>query len=133
MTTECPARSSGSALRYMISHLIQSREELDHSWVPSGRPCLIAYKKNSICGKVICMLKGILRVRERFTVTLTREIRKALGIKVGQRLEAIVQDDRIILRPLPEDPSKLSSEILREARMHLNQIKETALSEAERD
>jgi bifunctional DNA-binding transcriptional regulator/antitoxin component of YhaV-PrlF toxin-antitoxin module len=79
------------------------------------------------------MLKGVLRVRERFTVTLTREVRKALGIKVGQRLEAIVQDDRIILRPLPENPSKLSSVILREARMSLNQIRETALSEAERE
>jgi len=78
------------------------------------------------------MQKSILRVRDRFTVTLTREVRKALGIKVGQRLEALVQDDKIILRPLPEQPSKLSKEILREARMSLGQIRETALSEAER-
>ena len=36
------------------------------------------------------MLKGVLRVRERFTVTLTREVRKALGIKVGQDRKSVV-------------------------------------------
>lgn len=41
----------------------------------------------------------VVRIREKYQVTLPSKIRKALGVEVGDFLEAEVEKDRIILKP----------------------------------
>ncbi|MHB9301516.1 AbrB/MazE/SpoVT family DNA-binding domain-containing protein [Thermofilum pendens] len=46
----------------------------------------------------------VVRVTERYRVTIPLSVRRELGIKVGDKLRVRVEGKRIILEPIPEEP-----------------------------
>jgi bifunctional DNA-binding transcriptional regulator/antitoxin component of YhaV-PrlF toxin-antitoxin module len=55
---------------------------------------------------------SIIEVDKRYRITLSKEIRGALGIKKGQKLYALATQKEIILIPLPDDPLKRLAELV---------------------
>jgi len=86
---------------------------------------------------VVLTLSGsIVKVGERYTIVIPKEIRRSLGIKKGQLLRVLSDGERIIIEPLPEDPFKVFEQILggfqysREDRLKAEKF---LLKEAEKD
>lgn len=61
---------------------------------------------------------SIIEVDNRYRITLLKEIRDALGIKKGQKLDALVTQNEIILTPLPDDPLKRLTELVGDVRFN---------------
>jgi len=57
-------------------------------------------------------LQEIVKVKRKFNVTIPKKLRKDLSVKVGQLIEMKLEGDRIILRPIVEDPSNRLEELI---------------------
>jgi len=57
-------------------------------------------------------LQEIVRVKRKFNVTIPKKLRKVLPVHVGQLIEVKLEDDRIILKPISEDPSSKLEELI---------------------
>jgi len=57
-------------------------------------------------------LQEIVKVKRKFNVTIPKKLRKGLPVKVGQLVEMKLEDDRIVLKPIAEDPSVKLEEIM---------------------
>lgn len=51
-------------------------------------------------------------MKRKFNVTIPKKLRKVLPIEVGQLIEMKLEEDRIILKPIAEDPSSLLEELI---------------------
>ena len=54
----------------------------------------------------------MVKVKRKFNVTIPKKLRKGLAVKVGQLVEMKLDGDRIILKPIAEDPSRRLDEIM---------------------
>lgn len=50
----------------------------------------------------------IVTIRERSTITISRELRRALGVNPGDHLEAKVESGRLVLTPVSVIPRTMS-------------------------
>lgn len=57
-------------------------------------------------------MQEIVKVKRKFNITIPKRIRKSLPVKVGQLVEMRLEDDRIILKPIAEDPSHRLEELM---------------------
>jgi len=57
-------------------------------------------------------LQEIVRVKRKFNITIPKKLRKDLTVKVGQLIEMKLEGDRIILKPIAEDPSSRLEELI---------------------
>lgn len=48
----------------------------------------------------------VLKLNEKSQIVISRKIRKLLGIKPGDELAALVEGEKIILRPKPRSPTE---------------------------
>ncbi len=46
------------------------------------------------------------KIKKKFNVTIPKSVRKRLEVKVGQLVKVSLDGDRIVLKPLPYDPSE---------------------------
>ena len=46
----------------------------------------------------------VLKLNEKSQIVISKQMRQALGLKPGDQLAAVVESDRIILRPKPKNP-----------------------------
>ncbi|MEM2106465.1 MAG: AbrB/MazE/SpoVT family DNA-binding domain-containing protein [Candidatus Bathyarchaeia archaeon] len=77
-------------------------------------------------------MQEIMKVRGKFNVTIPKKLRKSLPIKVGQLIEIKLEDDKLILKPIAEDPPSRLEEIIGKIRPEdiRTQAEETILKEA---
>lgn len=47
----------------------------------------------------------VLTLNEKSQIVISKEIRKRLGLKPGDQLAAVVEGDKIVLRPKPKSPA----------------------------
>jgi len=57
-------------------------------------------------------LQEIVRVKRKFNVTIPKKVRKVLPVHVGQLIEVRLEDDRLILKPISEDPSSRLEDLI---------------------
>ena len=50
-------------------------------------------------------MENVLTLNQKSQIVISKEIRKSLGLKPGDQLAAIVQGNKIILRPIPKSPT----------------------------
>ena len=50
-------------------------------------------------------MENILTLNEKSQVVISKAIRKRLGLKPGDQLTAVVENDKIVLRPKPKSPT----------------------------
>lgn len=50
-------------------------------------------------------MKSVVTLNEKSQIVITKEIRKSLGLKPGDQLAAVVDGDKIVLRPMPKSPT----------------------------
>ncbi len=48
-------------------------------------------------------MQAVLKLNEKSQIVITKQIRKILGLKPGDQLSAVVEGDRIVLRPKPKN------------------------------
>ena len=58
------------------------------------------------------MISEVVRVGNRYTIVIPRRVRTALGIKKGQMLRMTLEEGKIVIEPLPDDPFKEFEEVL---------------------
>jgi len=61
---------------------------------------------------VLILSESIVKVGERYTIVIPKEVRRSLGIKKGQLLRVVSDGEKIIIEPLPDDPFKVFEQIL---------------------
>ena len=61
---------------------------------------------------MLTLSKSIVKVGERYTIVIPKEVRRSLGIKKGQLLRVVSDGEKIIIEPLPDDPFKVFEQIL---------------------
>jgi len=47
-------------------------------------------------------MESVLKLNQKSQIVISKAIRKSLGLKPGDRLAAVVEGDKIILRPKPK-------------------------------
>jgi AbrB family looped-hinge helix DNA binding protein len=47
----------------------------------------------------------VLKLNEKSQIVISKQMRQALGLKPGDQLAAMVEGDKIILRPKPKNPA----------------------------
>jgi AbrB family looped-hinge helix DNA binding protein len=47
----------------------------------------------------------VLKLNEKSQIVISKQMRQALGLKPGDQLAAVVESDRIVLRPKPKNPA----------------------------
>ncbi len=47
----------------------------------------------------------VLKLNEKSQIVISKQMRQALGLKPGDQLAAVLESDRIILRPKPKNPA----------------------------
>jgi AbrB family looped-hinge helix DNA binding protein len=47
----------------------------------------------------------VLKLNEKSQIVISKQMRQALGLKPGDQLAAVVESDKIILRPKPKNPA----------------------------
>jgi len=47
----------------------------------------------------------VLKLNEKSQIVISKQMRQALGLKPGDQLAAVVEGDKIILRPKPKNPA----------------------------
>jgi len=62
------------------------------------------------------------RIKKKFNVTIPKRVRKKLEVKVGQLVQVSIDGDRIVLKPVPYDPSEKLEELI--GSLKQEQIKE---------
>jgi AbrB family looped-hinge helix DNA binding protein len=50
-------------------------------------------------------MESVLKLNQKSQIVISKAIRKSLGLKPGDRLAAVVEGDKIILRPEPKSPT----------------------------
>jgi AbrB family looped-hinge helix DNA binding protein len=50
-------------------------------------------------------MKNVLTLNQKSQIVISKQIRKSLGLKPGDQLAAVVEGDKIVLRPKPKSPS----------------------------
>ena len=50
-------------------------------------------------------MEAVLKLNEKSQIVISKEMRKALGLKPGDELAAVVEGDKIVLRPKPKNPA----------------------------
>ena len=50
-------------------------------------------------------MESVLKLNQKSQIVISKAIRKSLGLKPGDRLAAVVEGDKIILRPKPKSPT----------------------------
>jgi AbrB family looped-hinge helix DNA binding protein len=50
-------------------------------------------------------MENVLTLNEKSQIVISKQIRKRLGLKPGDQLAAVVEGDKIILRPKPKSPT----------------------------
>jgi AbrB family looped-hinge helix DNA binding protein len=50
-------------------------------------------------------MENVLTLNQKSQIVISKQIRKTLGLKPGDQLAAIVEGDKIVLRPKPKNPS----------------------------
>ncbi len=51
-------------------------------------------------------METVLKLNEKSQIVIGKQIRKTLGLKPGDQLSAVVEGDKIILRPKPRNPAR---------------------------
>ena len=50
-------------------------------------------------------MEAVLKLNEKSQIVISKEMRKALGLKPGDQLAAVVEGDKIVLRRKPKNPA----------------------------
>jgi len=50
-------------------------------------------------------MKNVITLNQKSQIVISKQIRKSLGLKPGDKLAAVVDGDKIILRPKPKSPA----------------------------
>ena len=50
-------------------------------------------------------METVVKLNEKSQIVISKQMRQALGLKPGDQLAAVVESDRIILRPKPKNPA----------------------------
>ena len=50
-------------------------------------------------------MEAVLKLNEKSQIVISKQMRRALGLKPGDQLAAVVEGDKIILRPKPKNPA----------------------------
>ena len=50
-------------------------------------------------------MESVLKLNQKSQIVISKAIRKALGLKPGDQLAAVVEGNKIVLRPKPERPT----------------------------
>ncbi len=50
-------------------------------------------------------MENVITLNQKSQIVISKQIRKCLGLKPGDQLAAIVDGDKIILRPKPKSPT----------------------------
>ena len=50
-------------------------------------------------------MEAVLKLNEKSQIVISKKMRQALGLKPGDQLAAVVENDKIILRPKPKNPA----------------------------
>jgi len=50
-------------------------------------------------------MDAVLKLNKKSQVVISKQMRKALGLKPGDQLAATVEGDKIVLRPKPKNPA----------------------------
>jgi len=51
-------------------------------------------------------MEAVLKLNEKSQIVISKQIRKTLGLKPGDQLSAVVEGDKIVLRPNPKNPAR---------------------------
>ncbi len=74
----------------------------------------------------------IVKVKRKFNITVPKRLRKVLPLRVGQLVEMELDQGKIVLNPIAEDPSLKLEEIMGKLRLEdmSNQAEEVLVEEA---
>jgi AbrB family looped-hinge helix DNA binding protein len=50
-------------------------------------------------------METVVKLNEKSQIVISKQMRQALGLKPGDQLAAVVERDKIILRPKPRNPA----------------------------
>ena len=50
-------------------------------------------------------METVLKLNQKSQIVISKQMRKALGLKPGDELAAVVTGDKIVLRPKPKNPA----------------------------
>lgn len=50
-------------------------------------------------------MEVVVKLNEKSQIVISKRMRQALGLKPGDQLAAVVESDKIILRPKPKNPA----------------------------
>ena len=50
-------------------------------------------------------MESVLKLNQKSQIVISKAIRKILGLKPGDQLAAVVEGDKIVLRPKPKSPT----------------------------
>ena len=50
-------------------------------------------------------MEAVIKLNEKSQIVISKKMRQALGLKPGDQLAAVVESDKIILRPKPKNPA----------------------------
>jgi AbrB family looped-hinge helix DNA binding protein len=50
-------------------------------------------------------MENVLTLNQKSQIVISKAIRKSLGLKPGDQLTAVVEGDKIVLRPTPKSPT----------------------------
>jgi len=50
-------------------------------------------------------METVVKLNEKSQIVISKRMRQALGLKPGDQLAAVVESDKIILRPKPKNPA----------------------------
>jgi len=50
-------------------------------------------------------MENVLTLNQKSQIVISKAIRKSLGLKPGDQLAAVVEGDKIVLRPKPKSPT----------------------------
>ena len=50
-------------------------------------------------------MEAVVKLNEKSQIVISKKMRQALGLKPGDQLAAVVESDKIILRPKPKNPA----------------------------
>jgi len=50
-------------------------------------------------------MEAVVKLNEKSQIVISKRMRQALGLKPGDQLAAVVESDKIILRPKPKNPA----------------------------
>jgi AbrB family looped-hinge helix DNA binding protein len=50
-------------------------------------------------------MESVLKLNQKSQIVISKQIRKTLGLKPGDQLAAVVEGNKIVLRPKPKSPA----------------------------